>query len=249
MGGAVANATTTIMTNISMEATQSTTSSCFSNIDQNQVISMSSGGDIILGNLTQSQYAVMDATCLASTDTSQSMQNDISNAIKAAVESQAELAIGQVAISEVDTIVATNLPITLLQEIINESIASVSQNQEVILESGGNIVVGDISQEQTAELTVEAIFENANMQKAMNKIATEADITAKATVKSFLTGIMAFGWMGVALVYGIPILIAVVIIAAIIGMTVSKFAKTGEGELSFINVMRTSLATTNVPRT
>jgi hypothetical protein len=181
MGGNTSKSTITQLTDIATDVATKNVQSCVGKASQDQLLLIKgTKGDVKIDNINQRQGATVDMKCLFNTETQDKMQNEMSQKIEGAVKAKGGL-FGSKAKQDIDikNIFKTNIN----NETVSQQVSSTLQNQAAIIDkTKGSVIIGDVTQEQTATVIAETIVNSSQYTGVLKEIATKVD--AKATSES-----------------------------------------------------------------
>jgi hypothetical protein len=173
--------TTTIkqLNEVATEAITKNIQSCVVSATQDQLVKIqNTGGDVKIRSLNQKQGSTVDSKCLFSTKT----QNDIQDQVAEKIDSVVKAKGGLFASNSKQNIDIKNLFKTSINnETVASQVSGTMQKQTVqIVDTDGSVIIGNMNQEQTAQVIAEAIINSGQYSEVLNGIATKIDAKAEA---------------------------------------------------------------------
>lgn len=211
MGGTTSKSTFQQLTDISTDVTTKTIMSCSTAATQNQMISLQNvKGDVNISGVNMNQGASINMSCIMSTD----MQSQISTQVAAAIAQTAESK-GQAVLSalgrtksEAQTNIQTMIRNNITNVTQSDISASISQSQSITAANvGGNVVIANVSMEQSAKIVAQALMSTSAYQVAINDSATKMDQSSKSTEENPVAGIIKSIGSAISSVMSAPIMI------------------------------------------
>lgn len=224
MGGTVSRSSVTDITDITTNVITKTVQNCHVDITQEETVSAKVvKGDVDIHGLKQTQSASLDLKCAFSSKT----QNDIQNRLAEEIANQAKAkggdwtsALGETK-SDVQTTVKNILKTTIKTDNLQESATKTLQQQNISFdEIDGNLKISDTTQDQTTELVIKAIFDNANYNEFVNKLSEKIDNKAEAEAGGI------FNLIGD---HPVAFVIIMIVIVIVIGVGVYFYVKSETG--------------------
>jgi hypothetical protein len=213
MGGTQSTSIVNSLTSACVNATQTSTAKCITTASQEQSIMLQAAGDITVGDISQVQAVSVKSECLFSSQVQSDIQNAVANTLAQAAEAAGSGITSAIGGSSSNTFanIYTMISANVKQEQIQEAVNNTMQRQTVSINAGGNIIAGNISQEQTAKLIAKAIMNSEGYSKVINEVANQIDQSAKAKTTNPLADIIG----SVGDLWGKPILYIVLAVIAV----------------------------------
>lgn len=217
---------TDMITDIMMEDVMD----CTTNISASQILEIA-GSNIQISGISQTQNVSIDSSCFQNAEKDLALQQKIVTEISAKLKEQSIAGLSWLNNSEKD--IQNHIENNILTKIGSKTLADCTASATVeqrIGVVGENIILADISKEQTLSMVREC------MQGTVSKVVAEADLSSLAeseTESKEVTPVLgeaiaAFGDLGTTAIIVIVIVIAVILMAivgTVIGVVISKIKK------------------------
>jgi hypothetical protein len=230
MGGSQSKSSITANTVAAINASQTSIGKCITAASQDQIIQLQAVGDITVGDITQMQATSVKAECLFSSTVQSEIQSAVANSLSQAAQASGTGITSALGASSASTYAAINtmLSANIKQEQIQEAVTSTMQRQTVSIKAGGNIVAGNISQTQTAELIAKAIMNTEGYSKVIQNVSNQIDQKTSAETRNPISDILS----SVGDLWGKPILYIViaVILVSVMGAIAAIFARNKQSQ-------------------
>lgn len=184
MGGSSSKASYESLTQIGIDVATSQLQKCSATTAQSQAVNIKgTKGNVSLGNIDQRQSASINMECAFDNETQSAIQTELANRITQEVQAKGgdfTAGFGNSS-SEVNTKITNMLNTSISNESVMEAVSSTLQEQSVsVQDTDGNVRVGNISQDQTAENIARIMMTNTQYSDVINEIATQVDQEAKS---------------------------------------------------------------------
>lgn len=213
MGGTQSTSIVNSLTSACVNATQTSTAKCITTASQEQSIMLQAAGDVTVGDISQTQAVSVKSECLFSSQVQSDIQTAVANTLAQAAEAAGSGVTSAIGGSSSNTYanIYTMISANVKQEQIQEAVNNAMQKQTVSINAGGNIVAGNITQSQTAQIIAKAIMNSQGYSTVINSVANQIDQSAKAKTTNPLSDIIG----SVGDLWGKPILYIVLAIIAV----------------------------------
>jgi hypothetical protein len=232
MGGTSSKATVNALNSACTNAVQDTMASCVSTASQAQLVDITSAGPLIMGSVTQKQGVAINSDCVMSAQTTANIQSAITNALvqaATATGSGVTSALGA-SKSETEANIRNMVQTNITQKTVQEAVTSSVQSQAVKAQSGSFAVIGNISQEQAANIIAKAIISSNGAAAVINTVANDINQRADAKTTNPIADIIGSIGEVFANLISKPLMIIFAIILIIVGGAViaSRMGKPSE---------------------
>lgn len=162
MGPAQSKTKTSIITKTAIEAVTNNIMNCANNTVVSQSFTIS-GNYNVVNNARQVQHTVLSVLCAQDLENVESIQQEVSNALKQSAEAHVVAVLGALGSTEaeVDATIENEVKQKFTKNNIMDIINDTNAEQKFVI-SGNNNIVGNFSQDQTTNLLI------SNVQKALN---------------------------------------------------------------------------------
>lgn len=231
MGGSQSTSTTASFTAISTKVTSDVIKKCMVTATQDQLLEVSAGGDITLGDIGQKQGVSIDMKCAMSSETQNEIKNAVANALTQAAEAKGSGILSAVggSGSTTNAYITTVLNNEVSMKDVQETVSGAMQRQKISINAGGNAIIGNVTQEQTASLIAEMIMSSRGYTSAIGTIASQVDQKSTAiTTNPIQEMLQGIGQMveGVTSVITKPMMyIFILIVIIVLGIVLVKIVR------------------------
>ncbi len=220
MGGNSSKVTSDALTDIAISAIQSTIQGCTSSATQSQIISIPNvSGNLTIGNVGLSQGVSLDIECIMSAEKQNEMHSKIANAIAQEAKSISTgmlQSLGGTS-AEAATNIKTKFSANITQSDTQEALNQIIQNQSLFVGNvGGNLVIGNINFDQSAELVSRTLLTSGAYSRVINDISNtltqvaETESTGMDKVFADMVETLGIASLGA---FAIPLLIGIIILS------------------------------------
>ena len=195
MGGQQSKNTSEVITDISVNVAMDSIMTCTTSASQSQLLSLQNvRGNVTISDVSMKQGASISTTCVMDAN----KQNEIAGAVSSAISQHAE-AKGQAVVSalgrtrsEVESKIYNKLTNNISAITSMELNSQIKQIQAVTAENiGGNVVVANLSMEQSAELVARALMKTQSYSSVINETAQAIDQVTKTEEENPIAGIIS----------------------------------------------------------
>lgn len=184
-----------VVTDIVNKSIMENVSQCSSSVTAQQNISVSASGDIVVGDIGQSQRVSLDFSCLQDSETQSDIKNDIAGKLNAMLDQKLKgspLFSNTNASNEQKTSMITKVTNSIEFSNMSTCQADASALQDINIETtDGKIIAGNITQEQGIDLVASCTSNQSGLQEAINEITQEVDASNKQVVENTQFGMIA----------------------------------------------------------
>jgi len=230
MGGTKSKTTNEVFTDIAFKVVQRGVSSCVQAATQSQVMEVKrTRGDVHIKGVDMRQSMSVDMKCALSSDMQSRVQAEIINQIQQYADAQGVALLSGLGSTkaEVESRIETIFDTYVEQETIQESVMQNLQEQRLSVEdTRGNVIISNVSMEQSAEIVAEAIMTAAGYSEAIAEIADIVDQTAKAKEEGPLDSL--FKMIGGIVNSWVFMIVGIVLVAALVIIFLFKYLFTTE---------------------
>jgi hypothetical protein len=201
-GGSKAQSTIKQLNAIAMNVVNKNVQSCIGTAMQSQLIKVRGvTGDVRISGIKQRQGATVNMKCVFTTENQTDIQNEISQHIANFVSAKG----GDITGGATNTSQYMNIKnifnTSIHNETVSKQVASTLQTQTLSAEDiDGSLIIGDIDQQQTANIIAEAIVNSSQYSGVLNNIATQLDAQTDTEGGGIFTSM--FGMIGSLIMYG-----------------------------------------------
>lgn len=207
-GGSSTLNTSNVRTKAVVEALARNIMNCKSDTVAGQRLEIT-GNNIELDEFRQVQNLRLSSNCIQDVNNLADIQQSVANAVKQAAESQSVSVLG--ALGRSDAEVRSNIENEVKQTITQENIQNIINNvnaQQTAIISGSGLKLGTITQEQTFNIIYENSQKLINNMRSVQVIENSTEQATKSTqtnfvsdiVDSFFKGLQGLGWVWVAVI-------------------------------------------------
>jgi hypothetical protein len=215
MGGTNSKSSIDALNSVAMSAVQTTTQTCVNTLNASQIIALKAAGNITTGDISQTSAVSVDFSCLFSAQKQSDIQNAMADAIAQKAEAMSAGAISSIfghnsteATTTLRNVFSASVNMSTIQQAVN---ATVSQ-QKIGADAGGNIIMGNITQNMSVQMVSKVIVDDAQVQAIVSKVANKVDSSASSTTTTALGGLASY----------IAIIVVIIIIGGIIASIASS---------------------------
>lgn len=212
MGGTSSKTTSQILHDIAVNATMNSVQSCATVASSNQMIALNNvKGNVTISGTTLTQGSSIDMSCVMHADKTADISNAVATAISQYADSQGQAVLSALGSTKAE---ATSNITNRFQNNINANTEvevnnNISQNQSITADNiGGNVVIANVTLDQSARITAQALMQSTAFSSVINDSATKMDQSSKSKettiidtivngVKSFFNGVAGIITAGV----------------------------------------------------
>jgi len=217
-GGSKTKTNTNIKTKTAIDFMVNNIMNCSSNTTTVQRFVLS-GNYNTVNNFKMVQNLKLSSDCAQDASNMSDLQQNVSNAIKQAAESQSVSVLGALGSSksEIDLFIENEVSKKITNQTIQNIVNSTNDQQEVII-SGNNNIVDNFLMEQTMDLVFKNCQDVLNKLQSVQAVENSAQQTGKSTQTNFVAEIVDSVFDGLTGMIGLWLLFAIgmAIIGAII---------------------------------
>jgi len=208
MGGSESKTTTEVVNETVQSVLFETVQSCKGPLSQEQVISVKNCKNCLISGVSMKQMASIDVKCFQKSSKSADFQNKLQLALSQMAESQTSgFAVSK---SESENINRTvnKITQTVQDKVAQECVVSVAQRQAIMIDGSQNVVINDVTFNQTANAILECVQSSETLSRSVNDLSLQIDQIAKSKT----TGLFDFSgltWIIVGIIVLIGAIIAV----------------------------------------
>lgn len=182
MGGTQSTSTSETVNNMATNVATKHIMKCATMATQDQMISVETSGNIIGNTYNQKQGMSVDMDCVMKVTTQQEIVNDVSSALAQYTASKGDAVLSLLGGSEssANNIIRNNLVTNISNTTGQEMINQMKQKQQATY-VGRSMVMNDVNQEQSAEITAKALMETEEYSKVLNAVSNAVDQKTEAT--------------------------------------------------------------------
>lgn len=184
MGGSSSKTTFESLTEIAIDVASEQVQKCTTTASQDQMINIrGTKGDVKMSGISQRQGVSVNMDCAFSSTTQNDLQTQLAQQITQKLEAKGgdfTAGFGN-SRSEANTTIKNLFSTSVNNKSLMEAVSSTLQRQSLdIADTGGNVIIADFSQEQTANNIAKVMMDNTQYSGVLHEIATQVDQQAKS---------------------------------------------------------------------
>lgn len=182
--------------------TQSTVSRCTTIATQNQLIALGNvAGDVTISGVSMKQGTSINSSCLLSSNTQSELSQKISDQITQVAASKGTDILGLFGniSSSTNTQLTSHVAAAINMQSVLETTAAASNSQSITTGNvGGNLVLKDVTMDQTITMVVKAVQDAVMASSAVQEVIATIDQTSTSESVGILDGLFSGYGMAIA---------------------------------------------------
>lgn len=215
MGNGPSSKTTVeVLNDICTQVTMDTIMKCTAVATQEQMIALKAKGDITISDVGMSQGVSINMNCVMQADKQNEIKDKVSAAITQNADSKGQAFLSLFGNTKADAIanIKNKLTNTVTANDELDFKTQLSQQQTISAEAGGNIIMANISMDQSAKIAASALMKTATYSTVINESANKMDQKASSEDKNPIAEMIK----AVGSIFSIPVLILGGIVLAVV---------------------------------